>query len=87
MFWRHFSRVVGLLARSPVLPSPCCVLVDKEKCPDVFYRIYFMIMTEGSYRRDAEFAEKASATPAWRRSLVVSRGRLPRNHAGRELRV
>jgi hypothetical protein len=43
MFWRHFSRVVGLLARSPVLPSSCCVLVGKEKCPDVFYRIYFMI--------------------------------------------
>ena len=84
MFWRHFSRVVGLLARSPVLPSPCCVLVDKEKCPDVFYRIYSMIKVAGSYRRDAE---KASATPAWRRSLVVSRGRLPRNHAGRELRV
>ncbi len=36
MFWRYFSRVVGLLARSPMLQAPCRVLEGEEKRPDVF---------------------------------------------------
>jgi hypothetical protein len=44
MVWRQYFRVVGWLARSPVLQSPCRVLEGEEKTLDVFDHINFMII-------------------------------------------